>query len=111
MSKRAKKPLSPNAARRAKDRDAAKTRRDLERLDALSPGGSPDRPIDLASASQVEPDAEGRPCPICGGGVRVESHDAATDARGGRLRVATVLCKVCRTRRARYYRLLPNALN
>jgi hypothetical protein len=106
MSKRAKRPLSPNAARRAKDRDAEKARRDLERLDAASRGGSAERPIELESASQVEPDAEARPCPLCGGSMRLVSHDAPEG-----LRVARVICRRCHVERSRFYRLAARSLN
>jgi hypothetical protein len=110
LSKRAKKPLVGRAARRSLQRDVEKTRRDIDRLDALSPGGSPDRPIELESPSQVEVDAEGRPCPFCRGAVRVLSHDAEVHGKE-RLRVAQVECKQCHTKRARYYVLAEQRLN
>lgn len=110
MSKRPKRPLAGRAARRALERDVEKTRRDIERLDALSPGGSPERPIELASPSQVEVDAEGRACPVCHGGVRVLSHEVETHG-GERLRVANVECKQCHSKRTRYYVLAEQRLN
>ncbi len=110
MSKRPKRETSARAARRASDRDTEKARRDLERLDAASVGASPARPSILSSASQVEVDAVSRPCPICGGALLLTSHDAET-IDGVRLRVARVVCKVCRAARARYYRLVESTLH
>ena len=86
------------------------------KLASLEPGGAPARPIEVSSASAVEPHAEGMPCAACGvPGVRVEEHAARTlrDERGGerRLRIARVVCPRCGTRRDVFFRLaeaLPN---
>lgn len=101
------KALAPRAARRAADRDVVKLARDVRRLDALEPGGSPARPIQLASASEVEVVAASRPCPICSAFLRVTAHDAIEDATSGRLRVARLSCPGCRATWARYFRLGP----
>jgi hypothetical protein len=95
VSKRAKKPLRPNAAKRAADRDLDKARRDLERLDALADGASPERALEVTSPSEIEVLAEATPCPICGGRLRIQSHDAET-IDGLRLRVARTRCETCR---------------
>lgn len=100
----AKKKLSARAARRATVRSNEKLVRDLERLWLLSPGGSPERPIDLVSASQVETQASSTPCPLCEGALRVEEHAAVT-VGASRLRVTHVLCQACGTRRSIYFRL------
>lgn len=100
----AKKKLSARGARRAAERDNAKLTRDIERLSLLEPGGAPDRPIDLASASQVEVSARSMPCPRCRGPLRVEEH-AAESSGAARLRVAHVVCRDCGSRRAIYFRL------
>lgn len=76
---------------------------------ALEPGGSPDRPIELASAAQVEPAAESRPCPYCAGGMWAHGHDVVEHG-GARLRVAHLTCKSCHANWDRFYRLGP-ALN
>lgn len=110
MSKRAKKPLRPNAAKRAADRDLDKARRDLERLDALSEGGSAAKAIEITSPSEVEVRAEAQPCPICAGRLRIVAHDAET-IDGLRVRVARLSCETCRAPRVRYFRIgaaLPN---
>jgi hypothetical protein len=100
----APKKLSGRALRRETIRRSAKLARDLERLARLSPGGAPDRPIELASASQVEVHARSMPCPICQGEVRVDEHVAET-IEGARLRVAAVTCSICGASRRVYFRL------
>jgi hypothetical protein len=106
----AKKKQSPRAARREAERDAMKLARDRERLAALEPGGSPERPIEITSASEVEVTARGMVCPRCSGEVRIEEHLAET-VGGSRLRIARVVCSFCRAQRSIYFRLgatLPN---
>ena len=100
----AKKKLSARAARRAAVRSNEKLVRDLERLWLLSPGGSPERPIDLVSASQVETQASSTPCPLCEGALRVEEHAAVT-VGASRLRVTHMICQACGARRSIYFRL------
>lgn len=98
------------AARRADDRTQSKLARDLEKLASLAPGGSPARPIVLASPAEVEVHAASMPCPICQSPQRVEEHAAETVA-GVRLRIARVVCTFCRARRAVYFQLagaMPN---
>lgn len=94
----------PRRERRAAERQVRKTREDLGRLYALEPGGSADRPIELRSASEVEPAAADRRCPYCDGGVRLTEH-AATERDGARLRVARIVCTACHTPFVRYFRL------
>jgi hypothetical protein len=98
------KKLSDRAARRAGARAADKLARDRERLARLSPGGSPDNPIEVTSASLVEPRARSMPCPRCEGEPLVEEHTAiVVDDR--RLRVARTACKACGSRREIYFRI------
>ena len=106
----AKKKLSTRAARRAGDREAAKLTQDLDKLWRFGPGGAPERPIVLESASQVEVTARGIRCPLCQGELRVEDHGAETVA-GARLRVARVGCVACGSRRAIWFRLAAEMLN
>lgn len=98
------KKLSPRAARRELARSDAKFARDVERLYQLSPGGSPSRPIDLESASQVEIHASSIPCPRCQGALRVEDH-VVESVGSARLRVAHLVCTVCGTKRKAWFRL------
>ena len=98
------------AARRAADREQEKLARDLAKLAAASPGGSPARPIVVVSPSEVEVHAEGMPCATCRSRVRVAEHVAVTIA-GVRLRVARVVCSFCRAERMVYFQLagaMPN---
>ena len=67
----AKKKLSPNATRRAAARAREKLADASEKLAKLEPGGSPANPLELESASLVEPHARGTRCVRCGSEVRV----------------------------------------
>jgi hypothetical protein len=69
-----------------------------------APGGDPSRPLEVSSPSVVEPRAEGLPCPVCGGEVRVEEHQARL-VDGQRLRVARVTCRRCAHTREIFFRL------
>ena len=88
----------------------AKMAKDLEKLAQHAPGGGPDRAIEITSPSEVEGHARATPCPICRGELRIEEHTAETIG-GARLRVAKVLCTVCRSRRSIYFRLAGTMLN
>jgi hypothetical protein len=91
-------------ARRRRDRLHEKLARDLDRLARLEPGGAPERPLPIASPAVVDVLAVAKPCPLCGGPLRLEDH-AAVEIDGTRLRVASVACTLCRARRALYFRL------
>ncbi len=99
-----KKP-SARGLRRVASRDAERLTRDLDRLARLSPGGAPERPIEVDSPAQVEVLARGTPCPLCRGELRVVDHTAETGPTGKRLRVARTECPACGDRRAIYFRL------
>jgi uncharacterized protein with PIN domain len=98
------------AQQRAQDREAQKLARDLEKLAALAEGASPARAIPITSPAEVEVLAGSTRCPICQGELRVEEHAAET-VEGARLRVARVVCAVCRRKRAIYFRLAGGVLN
>jgi uncharacterized protein (DUF1786 family) len=104
-----KKPRA-RTARRASEREARKLADDLERLARMERGGAPDRPIEVASASQVDVHARDARCPVCTGLVRLEDHTAETIG-GVRLRVAHVRCGQCGRKRAIYFRLVSTAPN
>ena len=95
---------------RAEDRAQHKLARDLEKLAALAPGGSPERALTITSPSEVDVQARATRCPICQGELQVEEHAAETVA-GVRLRVARVVCAVCRRKRAIYFRLAGSMVN
>ena len=104
-SKGAGREQRSRAVRREADREAEKLRRDVSKLVELSPGGSPERPVQLASASQVEVEALAGPCPFCGERLRLEGPHEVESHGGERLRVARLVCGACRARLSRYYRL------
>ncbi len=100
----AKKKVGPRAQRREAERETKKLMRDRERLAALSPGGAPDRPIEVSSASEVEIAARAAPCIQCGGIVRIDEHLAETIG-AMRLRITHVSCPACGTKRVVYFRI------
>jgi len=106
----AKKPKRDRTVRREADRDAKKALHDRLALARLEPGGAPERPIVLVSASLVEPTARAMPCPACAATVRV--HDHTAELLGGkRLRVVRVDCARCGFAGSRYFTIaepLPN---
>jgi len=106
MAKRAR------TERREAARAAVKLASARLKLAALEAGGAPDRPIEVTSASVIEPHASSMPCASCGAdGVRVEEHVAVTvggAAEGEtarRLRVTRVVCPRCGVRRDVYFRI------
>jgi endogenous inhibitor of DNA gyrase (YacG/DUF329 family) len=95
----------PRTERREAARDAAKIARVRMKLAVLEAGGGPDRPIEVTSASIIEPHASSMPCAACGNpAVRVEEHVAQT-IETRRLRVVHVVCPRCGTRREVYFRI------
>jgi DNA-directed RNA polymerase subunit RPC12/RpoP len=83
---------------------------DRARLARLEPGGAPERPIDVSSASLVEVHARSLPCTRCGAEVRVEAHDAPV-VDGRALRVAKTVCPMCGARRAVWFRIVQSSVN
>ncbi len=100
----------PRAERRAAERAADKLARGRERLAHLEPGGDPSRPLQVESASQVEPHALGLPCLRCGGPLRLAEHAAVT-VDGARLRAARLACSACDARREAWFRIAPRLPN
>ena len=105
MAKRAR------TERREAERDNAKVARAREKLAALGPGGAPDRPIEVTSASTIEPHAQSMHCASCGNhGLRVEEHIAKTypatpSEPERRLRVIHSRCPMCGTKRDLFFRI------
>jgi len=92
------------SARRQLERDTAKLTRDRERLAMLEPGGAAERPLEVDSASQVEPEARSQRCLRCEGELVIDEHAAQT-VGNDRLRVARLACPRCGARRALWFRL------
>jgi len=103
-------PRKPRAERRADERRATKDLRDRERLSLLEVGGTPGHPIEVMSASLVEPRARALPCPLCGASVRLEEH-AAKVIDGDLLRLARLLCPTCGHARTVYFVVRPPLAN
>jgi hypothetical protein len=87
--------------KRVRERELKQLVRDRERLASLSPGGSAERPVHLASASVVEVRVRNTPCPQCGGELRVTEHRAPAPG----LRSVDVRCQLCGTPRTMWFRL------
>jgi hypothetical protein len=104
------KKLSPRALRRAQARAAEKLATQREKLARLEPGGAPDHPVRVESASQVEVHARSLRCVRCDGPYRLEEHLAET-LDGQRVRVAKLVCAACGARRSVYFRITPPTLN
>lgn len=98
----ARRKLSPRAERRVAERTADKLTRDRERLAYLEPGGDSARPIEVESASQIEPHALALTCLRCGGPNRLEEHAAVTGQR-----VVRLACPQCGARREVWFRIAP----
>jgi hypothetical protein len=99
------KPKSSRAERRAIERAREKLTRQREKLAALEPGGSAHRPIEIESASLVEPRSEAQPCLRCDGEMRNVEHRAETVGTA-RLRIARVRCIRCDHERTFHFRLV-----
>ncbi|WP_394835250.1 hypothetical protein LVJ94_53005 [Pendulispora rubella] len=90
--------------RRARERTTAKLVRDKWKIATFEPGGAPERPVVVVSASVVEAHARALPCALCGASVRVDEH-TAEEHDGHRLRVARVTCMQCGASRPLYYQI------
>ena len=93
-------------ARRAGERAARDLVRTREKLAALSPGGSRERPMEVDSASVVEPRIRSLACPQCEGQYRVVDHRSTSG-----LRDVDVKCEQCGTPRTLWFRLVSNEPN
>jgi hypothetical protein len=73
-------------------------------------GGSPERPIDVGSASVVEGKARATPCIQCGGELE-QRGDGATSTARGILREVALVCRRCHAPRTLWFRIAPPAAN
>ena len=92
--------MRKRTARREREREAAKLVRQKQKLAALETGGTPDRPIEVESASVIEPNARAIPCVVCEGSVVIDEHVAENN-----LRVVRARCARCGNRRDLFYRI------
>ena len=92
--------------RREAERKLDKLTRDRRKLFALEAGGSPERPIDVASASVIETKARSLECPRCGPSMRI--HGQAARVVAGRVhRIITLKCVQCGEDRVVHYAVVP----
>ena len=98
-----KKPRA-RTLRREQARSNEKLARDREKLARLETGGSPDRPVVLESASQIEVHARTLRCPRCEGDLHIEEHEAPTVGER-RLRLVRMVCPRCGARREAWFRI------
>lgn len=105
-----KKPSRARSERRAVDREVKKQLEARERVGRLSPGGAPERPIEVATASLVEPMARASRCVRCDAEVRLEEH-AVRSVEGRSLRVARVSCPSCGATREIYFAIVTPVLH
>ncbi len=89
-----KKPKRARVERRKRERELEKLGDAREKLARLSEGGSPERPLEVTSASVVEPHALGLGCARCEGELRLVAHDAQRTEHGV-LRRVRARCKQC----------------
>jgi hypothetical protein len=93
-------------ARRISEREARQLVRDREKLFALSPGGSRERPIAVESAAVIEVRAHATPCPQCESELRVREHRTVDG-----LRVVAVSCSRCTAKHELWFKLVSNEPN
>jgi hypothetical protein len=80
---------------------AQRIERAREQLAALSPGGAPDRAIEVASASVIEVRAQAMPCPHCGGLYRILEHTRPVPG----VRQVDVACRYCGVPRTLWFKI------
>jgi hypothetical protein len=104
-----KKPARPERTeRRRSERAARSIVQDREKLAALSPGGSADRPITVAAAPVIEIQIRSMPCIQCEEGrYKVQEHRSA----GAGLRDVSVVCQLCGAPRLLWFRIVPDEPN
>lgn len=119
--KKTKKPRRPRTERRARERAARELVKEherslheqiveRERWASLQPGGSPERPIEVASAAVIDLRARAQPCPLCGATLEL-LQQTAEKIDGRSLRAARMRCRGCHAPRAIWFALTPSLPN
>jgi hypothetical protein len=93
--------------RRAEERRARELVRDREKLFAMSPGGSRERPLEVGSAAVIEGRVLATPCVQCEGVYRIREHAS----EGSGLRRLDVTCQQCRAPRSIWFRITSDEPN
>jgi hypothetical protein len=104
------RPKRARTARREQQRQLRKDVQRRERAAGEAPGGSPEHPLAVSSASVIEVRARATPCPQCQGTLDIEGHDAGVEA-GELLRAVRVICRLCHARRKLWFRVDPPLAN
>jgi hypothetical protein len=94
----------PRTERRERERAARRLVHDRERLYALEPGGSPERPLVVDSPAVIPVRARSLPCPQCGGTLALD-EETAERVDGRPLRCAHLTCQLCGTKRRLWFAL------
>jgi hypothetical protein len=105
------RPPRPRRQQRQEQRALRKNVRQRERLGSELPGGVPERPIDVASASIIETKARATPCIQCGATEMEIRGDRATSTARGLLRETALVCRHCHAPRAIWFRVAGNSPN
>lgn len=104
------RPPRPRRQRREQERTLRKQVREREELAAQLPGGSAERPIEVAAASVIEGKARATLCIQCEGDLELRGDRAVSTARGV-LREIALACRRCHTPRTLWFRIVPPAAN
>ena len=104
------RPLRPRRQRREQERALRAAVRRVERLAEELPGGTPERPIEVATSSVIELQARGTPCPQCAGELEIKADRAESTPRGV-LRALDLVCRRCHAPRTLWFRIGAPGLN
>lgn len=92
-------------ARREAERDLHQLAEARSKLASLEAGGSPERPLEVDSASQIEGRAEALPCFRCEHALKITEHRALHHPSSGSVRELLLSCPRCGTKRRAYFRV------
>jgi hypothetical protein len=106
----AKKTPRPRSLRRAAAQSSRRALDRLEQLAAQLPGGSPERPLRVTSASVIEVRARAARCLACDGELELHAH-VVDDTGGANDRRVELACRSCRVQRWLWFRIEPPASN
>jgi hypothetical protein len=99
----------PRTARRATEREQTKLTEAWRKLHALEPGGSEENPVEVVSASVIEPHARSLACARCGPELRIV--DQAAFVKGAHVRrVMSLRCARCGEARSVHYVIVQSLL-
>jgi hypothetical protein len=103
------RPPRPRRQQREQERALRKRVRQLGRLAVELPGGAPERPTEVASASTIETRARAMPCIQCAATELELRADRATSTARGVLRELAMVCRQCHATRAVWFRVTTGA--